>query len=235
MKVRIETLALIAVVGAVAGCGGGDRGGGLRRLRRRRLRLRPLPRTTHLKNVDAGIPVTESTDPKPYLRLVAASNYGHRSDPFALTSEEAAYDRQQNTERILSTMGSWKTEYVAPPDEDKTVPPEEPQPYRRLAGVVVGDSVLAIIDMGNGQTELIRPGMKIPNSEWTVVSINEDHAILHRGGDVAPHTISVRLESPPAGSMGGGGSFGGPPAGGPPMGGPPRGLGGGPGFNPGGK
>jgi len=230
MNIRIQSLALVAFAGALAGCGGGSGSGATDTGTPAAASTTSSTTVAYTpKNVDAGVPVTQSADTKGYHDLVVAANYGHRSDPFALTSEEAAYDRKQNTERVLSSMGSWRTEYEAPPEEDKTVAPEEVQPYRRLAGIVVGDSVLAIIDMGDGQqTQIIRPGQKIEGTEWTVVSINQDHAILHRGGNVAPHTISVRLETPPAGSMGGGGGFGGPPAGSAPGGGGMST----PGFNP---
>lgn len=189
-------MALSVVVVAV-GCGSGNSAGG------------GVPATSStstssvtypLKNVDAGVPIEVSTDNKPYQALVlAARKYPHRGDPFQLTSEEAAYDRQQTVERLMGTMGGFSTEYTQPPEETKDIPVDEPQPYRRLAGIVVGDSVLALIDMGDGRAStIIRPGMKIPNTEWTVVSIDQDKAILHRDGDVGPHTISVRLESPPA-------------------------------------
>jgi hypothetical protein len=166
-------------------------------------------------NVDAGVPVDRSTDDKPYKALVASSSkYGFRPDPFALTSEETAYDREQNAERVMTTMGGFTTEFQMPEDKSLVVTPEEPQPYRRLAGIIVGDSVLAIMDTGSG-IQIIRPGMKVPNTEWTVVSIDQDKAVLHRDGDVRPHTVTVRLESPPAGvgsatGFGGGNQFGGP-------------------------
>jgi len=67
--------------------------------------------------------------------------------------------------------------------------------------------------MGNGaEPDVIRPGSKIPNSDWTVESIDREKAVLVRGGNAEPHRIVVRLESPPPG-MGGGG-IGGPGAGG---------------------
>jgi hypothetical protein len=218
MRVPFQVLALSVVVTAAVGCGGGSSGGGGG--------ASPQVSTTSTapvayqpKGVKAGIPVDVSTDDKPYKTLVAASSrYGFRKDPFQLTAEEAAYDRAQNVERVMGSMGGFKTEYTVPPDETKDIPADEPQPYRRLAGIVVGDSVLAIIDMGDGRAAtIIRPGMKIPNTEWTVVSIDQDKAVLHRDGPVGPHTITVRLESPPAsistGGFGGGSPFGPGPGG----------------------
>jgi hypothetical protein len=67
------------------------------------------------------------------------------------------------------------------------IPVVEPQPYRRLSGIVVGDSVLALIVMGDGAgPQIIRPGLRIPNSPWRVISIDEEQAVLRRDGDVLP-------------------------------------------------
>lgn len=226
MNVSFRALALGAIIVALVGCGGGSPP----------VSSSPAPSTTSTSsttytppNVDAGVPVERSADEKPYKALVASSGkYGYRPDPFALSKEEQEYDRQQNAERVISTMGGFRVDFELPPEKDESVQIQEPQPYRRLAGIVVGDSVLAIIDMGNGQpVEIIRPGMKVPNTEWTVVSIDQDKAVLHRDGRVAPHTVTVRLESPPAGvggnsgfNPGGMGAPGGNGARGPKMGTP---------------
>lgn len=213
MNVSTRCLALGAVVAAIIGCGGSapssspNSSSGLSAL--------TTSPTYTPPNVDAGVPVERSTDAKPYKALVAASSkYGYRPDPFALTKDEAAYDHQQNAERVMTTMGGFRVDFVPAEDKTQEVVPEEVQPYRRLAGIVVGDSVLAIIDMGDGRpVEIIRPGMKIPNSEWTVTSIDQDKAVLHRDGPTPPHNVTVRLESPPANATGTGGfnsGFGGP-------------------------
>jgi len=220
MKNKQRTLLICAlglISAALVGCGGG---GGGAAAQASSPSTTPSSTSTDYKplNVDAGIPVDRSTDDKPYKALVASSSkYGFRPDPFALTSAEAAYDHQQNAERVLSTMGGFTTEYQLPEETAVQVTPEEPQPYRRLAGIIVGDSVLAILDTGSG-IQIIRPGMKIPNTEWTVVSIDQDKAVLHRDGDIRPHTVTVRLESPPAGvgsatGFGGAGQFGAPGSG----------------------
>ena len=143
-------------------------------------------------------------------------SFAPRRDPFALLAEERAYDINQASERILAESGGFVFDYVPPdPPADTTI--VEPQPYRRLAGVIVGESVLALIDMGDGRLEIIRPGQRIPNSEWMVVSIDEEKAILRRGGNRLPREIIVRLESPPYNPQGGG--FGGGGGGGAPGGG----------------
>ena len=242
MKVAVQVLAFGLVTASLIGCGG--KGG---ETATSNPSSSPSASSTGSSastdykpmNVDAGVPVDRSTDDKPYKALVAsASKYSFRSDPFSLTADEAAYDRQQNTERVASTMGGFTTQFQLPEDKTVDVTPEEVQPYRRLAGIIVGDSVLAILDTGTG-IQIIRPGMKIPNTEWTVVSIDQDKAVLHRDGDIRPHNVTVRLESPPAGvggnaGFGGGNQFGGPGGtrgaaggGGPKMGGAAGGAGGG--------
>jgi len=200
---KIVPLAVLA--GVLVGCGGGST-------------TAETPTTTTVPEVNipidapAGIPVGVLADPKPLLasETRAAMRAGHpRSDPFALRSDERQYETRQEAERIIGTLGGFSDNQFQPRgDEQKPAPVIEPQPYRRLAGIVVGDSVLALIDMGNGTTELVRPGQKIPGTEWTVVSIDEEKAVLRRSGNVLPHQITVRLELPPPG-MGGapGGGF----------------------------
>src|SRR5262249_11073777 len=135
-------------------------------------------------------------------------SFAQRNDPFALMPEERRFESSQATERVLGESGSWRFDYEPPEVKDET-PVTEPQPYRRLPGVIVGESVLALIDMGDGRPlEIIRPGQRIPNSEWTVVSIDEEKAILRRPGNKLPKEIVVRLESPPFNPGGGGGGGG---------------------------
>jgi hypothetical protein len=129
-------------------------------------------------------------------------------------------------------MGGFRLDF-APPRATIMIPTPEPQPYRRLAGVIVGDSVLALIDMGDGQLKLIRPGQDIDG--WHVESIDSDKAILTRGGNRLPHQVVVRLESPLPGSIGGrGGAGGGAGGAGQPGGGGGGPAGAPPGMSPGG-
>ena len=88
-----------------------------------------------------------------------------RRDPFALQNIEKQYDTKQANARIAATTGAFFPPVFVPKQEKVEIDFVEPQPYRRLAGVLVGDSVMAIIDMGDGRPmEVIRPGMQIPNS-----------------------------------------------------------------------
>lgn len=160
----------------------------------------------------AGVPETPApaVDPK---TLASLKPFQTRTDPFALKPIERQWDKQQEVYRVFGEVG-FTTQYQLP--EEEAVKPEdipEAQPYRRLAGVVVGDSILALIDMGNGTLEVIRPGQQIPNSEWRVISIDSEKAVLRRNGNRTPRQIIVRLESPPPGMGGGIGQTGGMPGG----------------------
>lgn len=149
----------------------------------------------------AGLPIAaQKDDESQFKKLVAStsSKWGYSRDPFALMPAERKIDAEQTAERIVSSVG-FSNEYTPPEDEGEKPVYIEQQPYRRLSGVIIGDSVMAIIDMGNGKTEIVRPGQKIPNSVWTVVSIDEDKAVLSREGSVQPKRITVRLESLPGG------------------------------------
>jgi len=145
-----------------------------------------------------------------WVTLIHGLAFSSRPDPFALEPKERQFDVAQSTERIFSQNNFYSPSFV-PVDDTVPQPEIEPQPYRRLAGVIVGDSILALIDMGNGQLQIIRPGQDIDG--WHVDSINSEEAVLSRHGNLLPHTIHVRLEEPPPGSAGSGGAGGGGGAG----------------------
>ena len=183
---------------------------------------------------EAGTEVAPIVDATKLTSLVAkrasAGSFGiARSDPFALTTMEKYFETQQTTERIFGSGSGFSVQLTPKPDTSEDVVPIEEQPYRRLSGIVVGDSVLAILEEG-GVSTIITPGMKIPNTPWTVVSIDTDKAVLRRSGNVRPTQVVVRLETPRDGvqqNPGGNGGGGGFPGGGP--GGRPGGFPGGPG------
>lgn len=242
-KVSALTLG-IASLGLLAGCGGGS---GTVTPSTTVPAVKPI---TFKAPVDAGVPVAQpegidavQTSGRTYrddLLLLGVRYPYHQvaSNAFNLRPSERDYDGVQAMERLNTVQGQFSIIYQAP--EDKTpIPIIEPQPYRRLSGIVIGEAVTALIEIGDGTTLLIRPGQKIPNTEWTVVSIDEEKAILRRGGNRLPKQIVVRLESAPVGvgpnANPGGGNFGpgGPPGGFGGPGGPPGGFGG-PGGPPGG-
>lgn len=164
-------------------------------------------------STDVGVPPPAPTpNPQIWAQLVQNKGFASRVDPFALLAKERAFETDQLSERVFSMGSGWRYDFV--PEEEKIIVPViEPQPYRRLAGVIVADSILALIDMGDGQMQLIRPGQQI--GEWKVVSIDSEKAILRRAGNKLPREVTVRLETPPngvgfgPGGGGGGGSTGG--------------------------
>ena len=179
---------------------------------------------------EAGIPVGVTGNGfADTMEVAKAKNFAIREDPFALRPNEVRYNNSQRSDRLLGDLGGFIT--VWEPPEEKPDPEQirEPQPYRRLAGVILGDAVLALIEMEDGNTYMVRPGMQIPNSEWSVYSITAERAILRRKGNKLPTEVAVNLESPqqPRGGGGGGGNEGGntnPGESGPaPGGGPSRG------------
>jgi hypothetical protein len=116
-------------------------------------------------------------------------------------------------------------EVVPTLDDPEDEPPVyEPVPNWRLSGVLIGSGVMALLDTGPTTYE-IRPGMQIPGTEWRVVAIDSDRALLARDGNKLPKEFYVGLSGPITGdgvTVAGGGTGGnaGGPAGG---GGNPRG------------
>lgn len=178
-------------------------------------------------SADAGVDkdVSKSMSPDRLKGLIASTAaYGFRDNPFALSADELKFDESQASERFLAEQGHFPNSFELPEDKEDVVVQEEPQPYRRISGIVIGDAVYAILEE-NGQSRIIRPGMQIPETNWVVVSINRDEVKLRRSGNVSPNEVTVRLEVAPPGVSTGSG-----------LGGPPPGGGrGGPGGAPGGK
>lgn len=182
-----------------------------------------MPGVDFRPNAEAGVEFKYS-DPTAFVKMVASKSAPSRRDPFALLPVEANYEASQRAERFLSEAGGFTFNYEAPEEKDDT-PVLEPQPYRRLAGVIIGENgVIALIDMGDGQTQTVRPGQKV--GEWVVVSIDPDRAVLRRPGNKLPREISVPLAGPQVGGGGGGEQGGGAPGRGAGPGGGARGGGG---------
>lgn len=182
---------------------------------------------------EAGVPIPETQDPTfaETRTLVESREFAVRGDAFAMLGAEVRFDEGQRAARIFETTGQFSVEWEPP--EEKPDPEErrEPQPYRRLAGIILGDAVLALIEWEDGRTYQVRPGQSVANSEWVVFSIDSEKAILRRRGDVLPTEVVVPLESRRGGARGGGG--GGGQGGGPPGGAAPGGPGGPGGMTPG--
>lgn len=177
--------------------------------------------------VEAGL--AAAIDPAPTqapVELAKQRNFATRGDAFALLASERTFDHTQESNRLLSEGGNYSTYFTEPPEVVQEGPVMEPLPAWRLSGVVIGDGVAALLDMGPGKVIDIRPGMKIPDTEWTVVSIDSERAVLRRMGAKLPHTFVVPLQGVGLGGAGGagggtgggansGGGNGGPKKGGP--------------------
>jgi hypothetical protein len=149
----------------------------------------------------AGLPVP-SQPPTAFDTLVASTTVTPRPDPFAQQLIEQQYEIKARNERVFQQSGQFWPSLFIPKVPAIIVDQLEPQPFRRLAGVLVGDSVMAIIDMGDNQgMQVIRPGMQIANSPWKVISIDEEKAILRRDGNKRPKEIVVRLQGPQSGTF----------------------------------
>lgn len=169
---------------------------------------------------EAGIKLNP-TDPTQLIADASAQQFLIRPDPFALRAYEVAYDRSQFAARMLDTNSFYPNiAEVAEPVQE--VFETEPQPARRLAGIILGESVTALIDMGDGRLRVIWPGQQIEGTEWTVFSIDEEKAVLRRDprSKKRPQFVVVRLQpddgatvANPAGQGGGQGQGQGAPGG----------------------
>jgi hypothetical protein len=164
-------------------------------------------------------------DPAALQNLVASTAVSARPDPFALRPQERVFDMAQLAERLNQEGGPQQLLYEAPIKLDETTEPDEPQPYRRLSGVIVGDSVLGILltPSLSDEGQILRPGQTVPGTDFVVASIDDEKMVLRREGNVRPKQVIVRLEKSPQGPSGfasGAGGAGGPgrPGGGPPPG-----------------
>lgn len=205
-RIKLEALLVAALVVAAVGCKSPDED-------------LPAPVPTKPPNVPqftptaaAGTTVNRLGQPV-LVQQINTKKPQARTDPFALHPIERSYEVKQENMRVFGSTGQFFPPFVTDEPEVITVPAIQPQPYRRLAGIMVGETVVAIIDMGDGgPMRIIRPGERVEGTEWTVYSIDSEKAILRRSGQALPREIVVRLESPPffrAPQGGGGGAPGG--------------------------
>lgn len=119
--------------------------------------------------------------------------FSYRSDPYALSPIEVRFDLAQYAESFLMEM-DWGTPGDLSLDQVSGVvrPVIVPVPRWRLSGIIIANGVLGLLDMG-GKTITIRPGMRIPDTEWTVVSIDTQRAILRRDENRRPSEFAVNL------------------------------------------
>lgn len=145
----------------------------------------------------AGNPTPVDTES--VTRAVSTATFASRSNPFAMFSEERAFETGIRYRLILSKMPGYAREFQPPdPETPPALQPVEPQPYRRLSGIYMGDTVQAIVEVeGQRERYIVSPGDRVGNTEWFVESIDSEKMILRRSGDKRPNRVVVWLELPP--------------------------------------
>lgn len=203
---QFTILAILASM-VVVGCAGPDANAAWQPPRKEKID-KPLPSAA-----EAGAKI-DPTDPK--LTDVAKTMvFASRANPFSLLSSEVKFDRDQLSARLTQEIGFY--EMVGSSKERPADPTFQyvQEPDRRLAGVMIGDTVSALIDMNDGSPmQIIRPGstVKGPGGQdaWVVVSIDEEKAVLQRiDKKIRPAYIVVRLQTDLGGGTSGGGNTGG--------------------------
>lgn len=163
----------------------------------------------------AGNPRPPLVQDKQAIVSSAGRVYASRYNPFSLKSDEAIFETQIRYNLILNKLSpSYALELVAaPPEIPVELQPMEPQPYRRVAGVIFGDSVRALIVEEGGRSYFVSPGDMI--GDWLVASIDAEKVVLERDPRKRPNRLEIRVESQPAflptGGAPGAGATGGAP------------------------
>ncbi len=119
-----------------------------------------------------------------------------RKDPFApLPEEEEAMQGDAFNPNLYFVLAS-----PTPPPKVELPEPYEPQPRRRVAGIVVGSTVSAIIEQeGEPIPMIVQPGDMV--GEFRVAAITLDGVILRRSKG-NPREVRVPYEPPPGGGTG---------------------------------
>jgi hypothetical protein len=144
-----------------------------------------------------------------------------RRDPFAPLPEEVAAMQADAFDPARYFV------LASPPKPPRVELPEpfEPQPRRRVAGIIIGTTVSAILEQEGELPRIVYPGDMV--GEFRVAAITETGLVLRRSKG-NPREVRVPYEPPGnvgSGGGGGGAGFGGSRGGGP--GAPPGAPGGG--------
>ncbi len=148
---------------------------------------------------DAGITLDQSAPDMTELRELAGSKVGEpRKDPWSLLASETKFESTQTVARLMEGLGGFSdlyaptTEQVDPNEGTPRIVPAPPG--LRLAGIILANGVAALLEI-NGRLVEIRPGTRLNNGEWVVVSIDNEKAVLRRTTKDLPHEIVVPLAS----------------------------------------
>jgi hypothetical protein len=134
-----------------------------------------------------------------------------RRDPFAPLPEEVAAMQADAFDPARYFV------LASPPKPPRVELPEpfEPQPRRRVAGIIIGTTVSAILEQEGELPRIVYPGDMV--GEFRVAAITETGLVLRRSKG-NPREVRVPYEPPGnvgSGGGGGGAGFGGPRGGGP--------------------
>ena len=152
-------------------------------------------------------PATTATAPQP---SAARPPFTPRRDPFAPLPEEVEAMQADAFDPARYFV------LASPPKPPQVELPEpfEPQPRRRVAGIIIGTTVSAILEQEGELPRIVYPGDMV--GEFRVAAITENGLILRRSKG---NPREVRVPYEPPGNVGGGGvggaGFGGPRGGGP--------------------
>ena len=155
-------------------------------------------------------PTMTATAPQP---SAARPPFTPRRDPFAPLPEEVEAMQADAFDPARYFV------LASPPKPPKVELPEpfEPQPRRRVAGIIIGTTVSAILEQEGELPRIVYPGDMV--GEFRVAAITETGLILRRSKG---NPREVRVPYEPPGNVGGGGGgagFGGSRGGG--LGAPP--------------
>jgi hypothetical protein len=147
-------------------------------------------------------PTMTATAPQPQ---AARPQFTPRRDPFAPLPEEVEAMQADAFDPARYFV------LASPPKPPKVELPEpfEPQPRRRVAGIIIGATVSAILEQEGELPRIVYPGDMV--GEFRVAAITETGLILRRSKG---NPREVRVPYEPPGNVGGGGGggagFGGP-------------------------
>jgi translation initiation factor IF-2 len=148
-------------------------------------------------------PTMTATVPQPQ---AARPQFTPRRDPFAPLPEEVEAMQADAFDPARYFV------LASPPKPPKVELPEpfEPQPRRRVAGIIIGATVSAILEQEGELPRIVYPGDMV--GEFRVAAITETGLILRRSKG---NPREVRVPYEPPGNVGGGGGGGGAGFGGP--------------------
>jgi len=142
-------------------------------------------------------PTTMAAAPQP---AAARPQFTPRRDPFAPLPEEVEAMQADAFDPARYFV------LASPPKPPKVELPEpfEPQPRRRVAGIIIGATVSAILEQEGELPRIVYPGDMV--GEFRVAAITETGLILRRSKG---NPREVRVPYEPPGNVGGGGVGGG--------------------------